>query len=80
MMKCQQITEHSSDYIDHNLNWWQALQMKVHLMMCHLCRRYIRQFRYTVNSIEDAPFEMSSGETVAFLKRLQTKTQPGESP
>lgn len=79
ILNCRQITEHSSDYIDNNLNWWQTLQMKLHLMMCYLCRRYIKQFRFTVKSITYAPLEMSNEEAVAFVKSLQSKYQPGEN-
>lgn len=45
MLKCRQITEQASHYIDGELSLWGRLQYRVHLLMCHHCRTFIYNFR-----------------------------------
>ncbi len=51
MPSCQDITKHSSDYLDHNLPWWKRLGFRVHLFMCLNCRRYLDQLKLTIATI-----------------------------
>jgi len=45
MLKCHQITEQASRYIDGELTCSGRLQYRVHLLMCHHCRTFIHNFR-----------------------------------
>lgn len=51
MLNCQQVTERASDYLDEALPFSGRLQMRLHLMLCHHCRRYLRQLRATVRAM-----------------------------
>lgn len=44
MLKCRDIERMAGQLQDDELNWWQRLSMRMHLMMCHHCRRFVRQF------------------------------------
>ena len=48
MLKCREITQRSSLYIDRELTFWPALQYRMHLAMCHRCRRFVRNFRHGI--------------------------------
>ncbi len=46
MLSCKQTIELSSKNLDASLSWYQRLGMRLHLMVCHNCRRYIKQLRF----------------------------------
>ena len=48
MLNCRQVTDRASDYLDEALPFWERFQMQLHLVLCHHCRRYLRQLRATV--------------------------------
>lgn len=48
MLKCKDVPEQTSLYIDDSLAWHQKLGWKMHLMMCHHCRRFIRHFKLSI--------------------------------
>lgn len=45
MLKCRQITEQASHYVDGELSLRGRLQYRLHLLMCHQCRTFIHNFR-----------------------------------
>ncbi len=56
MMNCKQATELVSHNLDSKLSLGRRISLKLHLMMCHLCRNYARQLAFlhrTAPIIED---------------------------
>ncbi len=51
MPNCQDITKHSSDYLDRNLSWWSRLGFWIHIVMCVHCRRYLEPLKLTIATI-----------------------------
>ena len=49
MLKCKDVAELASRYVDNDLGVMQRTQMRLHLMMCKHCSRYVRQIRETVS-------------------------------
>lgn len=45
MPSCRAFTAKAGDYAGHNLPLTQHLAFRFHLLMCHECRRYLRQHR-----------------------------------
>lgn len=46
MLNCRDLAhKHASDYIDHQLNWRVRTAVRLHLLLCNQCRRFIRQLR-----------------------------------
>jgi len=45
MLKCRQIAEQASQYIDGELSLWGRMQYRTHLMMCHHCRLFVHNFK-----------------------------------
>lgn len=52
MLRCNQIAQQASDYIDQQHSWRQRLAFRLHLFICRNCRRYISQLRNTVGSLK----------------------------
>tara|TARA_R110000772_G_scaffold38354_6_gene90520 strand:- start:580 stop:816 length:237 start_codon:yes stop_codon:yes gene_type:complete len=48
MLKCNEIVDQATDYVDKQLNWKQAMNMALHLLMCRNCRRFIHYFRLSL--------------------------------
>ena len=64
MLKCKDVTERANAYIDGDLNAWARMQMRMHLMMCEHCTRFMAQMRQTkallrqsVHAGEQAPVD-----------------------
>lgn len=48
MLKCKDIVDQASDYRDNQMSFGRRLQYRMHLMMCHHCRTFTRQFNASV--------------------------------
>ena len=59
MLKCRQIEQLASDYLDKDLSFRQRMAFKMHLFMCHNCRNYLRQLKTTISSIRLMPVTQS---------------------
>jgi len=47
MLSCRQVTSLASDYVDGALPRRTRLGVRFHLLMCWMCRRYLRQLELT---------------------------------
>lgn len=57
MLKCRDVAEQASAYIDHELSWRGRLGVRLHLMMCRLCREYVRQLSLVARTLRHLPAE-----------------------
>ena len=64
MLKCKDIAEHTSHYLDPALPWRKKVACYLHLAICHHCRRFVRQFRLTVLLARRLPRLQASEEDV----------------
>ncbi len=46
MLSCKQVSELVSESHDRHLSRGERLRVRLHLMLCKLCRRYQRQIRF----------------------------------
>jgi predicted anti-sigma-YlaC factor YlaD len=51
MLNCREITERASDFIDASLPWRVRIEVRLHLMMCRICREYVRQMTLVVGAL-----------------------------
>ncbi len=49
MLRCRDVATLASEFVDRDLPWRQRLAVRMHLMMCDTCSRYIRQLRQVVS-------------------------------
>ncbi|NVJ60597.1 MAG: zf-HC2 domain-containing protein [Gammaproteobacteria bacterium] len=50
---CKQVTEMSSQLVDHNLTRSQKFKLKLHLFVCDSCRAYIEKMRFTKTTLHN---------------------------
>jgi hypothetical protein len=48
MLKCKDVAHLASDFVDENLPWHRALGIRIHVMMCAHCQRFLRHFDSTI--------------------------------
>ena len=64
MLKCRDITELSSNYVDGEVSFLKHLSIWWHLFLCEHCRRYMRYFRLAVNVTESVNMQEVDNEKV----------------
>ena len=47
MLNCKQVANRASSLIDGELSTWKTFEMRLHLLMCKGCGRFINQMRIT---------------------------------
>lgn len=76
MLSCREVVKDADHLLDGGLGWRQRLAIRVHLLICHHCRRYVRQLRMLIFAI---PYmhQPASDEDVA---RIMAAIASGEKP
>ena len=64
MLKCRDIAELSSDYVDGEVSFFKQLSVWWHLFLCGHCRRYMRYFRLAVYVTESGNKQEVDNEKV----------------
>lgn len=70
MLKCRELAEIASDYIDGELNGRKALSVKVHLLMCRHCRSFVGNLRIS-NRLISA--QSARGQDEESLRRIEQR-------
>ncbi|HHD64771.1 MAG TPA: zf-HC2 domain-containing protein [Desulfobulbaceae bacterium] len=76
IFSCKQITELISESMDRKLPIYRRIGIRIHLMMCYLCRRYKKQLlflRTVLQAIEEA--DEKNGEVLSQEARRRIKNK-----
>ncbi len=76
MLRCDHVAEEASALIDGNLSWWHAPRLRMHLLMCKSCNRFVRQMRIT-KSLTEAVGD-SAPISDAAIDQIFSRAQKGE--
>ena len=55
MLNCREVSERASDFLDATLPVRVRLQVRLHLLMCRICREYVRQMALVVGALRRLP-------------------------
>ena len=74
MLSCRDVVTHATDYAEGRLPWTSRMQMRLHLALCALCRRYIHQMDVTRSLLgrvgrDTKPHEVPPAVREAFRNR-----------
>jgi anti-sigma factor ChrR (cupin superfamily) len=74
MLTCKELVQQqASDYIDKQLSWRQRFGVKIHLVLCEHCRRFIKQFKQVKNLLRTQPApSMEEAQVKLLADRLHT--------
>ena len=67
MLNCREVSERASDFLDATLPACVRLQMRLHLVMCRMCREYVRQMALVVSTLRRLPRDEPPAELKAEL-------------
>ncbi|PUA29934.1 MAG: hypothetical protein B0W54_05185 [Cellvibrio sp. 79] len=79
MLSCKQVASLASQYLDKDtstpLNW----QIRLHLLMCANCRRFVRHLKITRTLAKNIELTDNAIDTETIWKHLQEKIQQEKS-
>lgn len=75
MLRCRDVATLASEYVDRDLRWRQRLAVRMHLMMCDACSRYVRQLCQVVDLLRRLRPDEAANEDAARLL-FQTAQEP----
>ncbi len=64
MLKCSEIANLASDYLDKNLSWKESFSVKMHIFICVHCRRFIRHLLSTIHIVQGMEHQKASSEEI----------------
>lgn len=70
MLKCRALVENADQLLDGAVNRRQRLAMKMHLLMCRHCRRYVRQLGALLRAIPFMHRKASDAEVAEVMDRI----------
>jgi predicted anti-sigma-YlaC factor YlaD len=76
MLKCQDISERASDFLDGKLPLGVRVQVRLHLLMCRFCREYVRQMALVVRTLKRLPADRPTDDVKAKLLALFRNERP----
>lgn len=76
MLKCREIVDNADQLLDGAMNRRQRLAIKMHLLMCRHCRRYVHQLRQLLRAIPFMHRRASDAEVSQVMEHIQQTTHP----
>jgi len=77
MLTCKDITTDAHALLDGELSLWRRVHIRIHLMICQHCRRFVRQLGLTVDTLsnldalDEKKFEPTESEIDTVVERLK---------
>ncbi len=76
MLKCKDIANLASDYVDGELDWKQRLLMKLHLFICVNCKRFVRHLLSTIGILRGMKRQTATSvETARVMSHLSDENK-----
>jgi predicted anti-sigma-YlaC factor YlaD len=79
MPTCRDMSELSTDYLEHTLGWRARLGVRWHLALCSMCRAYYDQLEKTLRLLRGRPLD-GPGEAAETRILTARTTDGGAAP
>ena len=70
MLKCRDVPQHAELPLAGDMTPGQRFSLRMHLLMCHHCRRYVRQLRVLMGALPQVAEDSTDEEVRRVLDRL----------
>jgi hypothetical protein len=84
MYSCRQVRDEASALVDGEWPWTSTLALRMHLLLCNSCRRFVRQLRLLVSTLGArqtvARLPSSTTEKILAALPLEPSDLPFEPP
>lgn len=71
MLTCKEIVERVDRLLEGDLSFRQRLAVRMHLMLCHRCRRYERQLRFLLQGLSKLHSPASDEEVNDVMRAIE---------
>lgn len=71
MLKCRDLVEHTDALLAGELTRRQRWAVRMHLLVCHHCRRYVRQFKDLLRAIPRMHGKAESAEIDKVMQQIR---------
>jgi len=61
MLSCKEVARLASESQDRSLRFGERLSMRLHLLLCNMCSRYVNQLKFLKQACAGAADEQQSG-------------------
>jgi hypothetical protein len=72
---CKEVTRMASDSMERKLSWRQRLDMRLHLLICALCMRYVKQLQFMHDAVRHHAAEIEKGGAAASALSNETRAR-----
>jgi len=82
MLNCKQVTQVASDYLDKNIDGNLSWKVRLHLLTCRCCRRFMRHLKITTQVVPQFVYNHLQQEDVdveALLNRIKERTNNNQT-
>lgn len=75
LLTCQQVATLASDYLDNQADRKLTFKIRVHLMMCANCRRFVKHLKLTKDVVPQFTqgYEQAPVDAEAILRRIKER-------
>jgi hypothetical protein len=74
LLTCQEVATLASDYLDRHIDGKVGLKVRLHLMMCANCRRFVKHLRLTTTVAPHFIYKnTTSVDAEAILKKIKDR-------
>lgn len=77
MLKCRDVLALGSQYVDGAVSPSQRLALRLHLLVCGHCRRFVRHLRLTRATVAVLPLPVTELQVQRILAALPPAAAPG---
>lgn len=76
MLSCKDVTQRAGAWTDGELSWRERLAVRLHLLLCSLCRRFLRQYRLAADTAATQACQHPPGEVERVLAHIDLQQPP----
>jgi hypothetical protein len=71
MLSCKDVTQRAGDWTDGQLSFKERLSVRLHLLICAFCRRFLRQYRLAAETAAQQACQHHPDEIHAVLQKIE---------
>lgn len=76
MLTCRELTAQADELLAGELPWRQRLAIRLHLVLCHHCRKYVDQYRRMLHALPASVNEASDEEVALVMEKIERAANP----
>jgi len=76
MLTCRELTAQADELLAGELSWRRRLAVRLHLALCHHCRRYVEQYRRMLHALPASVDEASDEEVALVMETIERAVKP----